>query len=190
LWHSQDKYRRTVWQCNRKFQNEHKCSTPHLYEAELQKAFVDAFNSLIYNKEDILRIHEEITEDLTDTADLDREYNRLQSEYEEIVQLMKECVQENANTAIDQADYQRRYGPLLERYEKVKDSLARLADRRQERAAKREIIMRFLDILNQSELLTEFDEELWRTVVDTVMVRSSHKIIFALKDGTELSWVI
>jgi predicted nuclease with TOPRIM domain len=160
------------------------------FEAELQKAFVDAFNSLIYNKEDILRIHEEITEDLTDTADLDREYNRLQSEYEEIVQLMKECVQENANTAIDQADYQRRYDTLLERYETIKGNLSHIVDRRQERAAKRENIMRFLDTLNQSELLTEFDEGLWRTMVNTVTVKSSHKIIFALKDGTELSWEI
>jgi hypothetical protein len=103
---------------------------------------------------------------------------------------MTECVQENANIAIDQADYQRRYGPLLERYETLKNSLSRIADKKQEQAAKREIIMRFLDILNQSELLTEFDEGLWRTMVDTVTVKSSHKIIFALKDGTELSWAI
>jgi DNA invertase Pin-like site-specific DNA recombinase len=190
LWHSQDKYRRTVWQCNQKFQNEHKCSTPHLYEAELQKAFVDAFNSYIYNKEEILRGYTEIIEALTDTADLDMEYDRLQSENGDVVQLMKECVQENANTAFDQADYQRRYGPLLERYETIKCNLARISDRRQERAAKRENVLRFLEILNQSELLTEFDEGLWRTMVETVTVKSSHKIILALKDGTELSWTL
>jgi hypothetical protein len=42
----------------------------------------------------------------------------------------------------------------------------------------------------QSELLAEFDEGLWRTMVNTVTVKSSHKIIFALKDGTELSWTL
>ena len=32
VWHSTDKYRRVIWQCNRKFKGEHCCGTPHLYE--------------------------------------------------------------------------------------------------------------------------------------------------------------
>jgi hypothetical protein len=103
---------------------------------------------------------------------------------------MQKCVQENANAVIDQTDYQRRYGALLERYETIKNNLACNTDQRQERAAKRENILRFLETLKQSKLLMEFDEELWRTMVDTVTVRSSHKIIFSLKDGTELPWTL
>lgn len=34
----------------------------------------------------------------------------------------------------------------------------------------------------------DFDEALWRTVVETVTVRSEREIVFAFKDGTELSW--
>ena len=29
-WHSTDRYRRVIWQCNGKFKGEHKCKTPHL----------------------------------------------------------------------------------------------------------------------------------------------------------------
>lgn len=29
VWHSNDKYRRTIFQCNGKFKNGKKCSTPH-----------------------------------------------------------------------------------------------------------------------------------------------------------------
>lgn len=40
VWHSQDKYRRVVFQCNRKFKNSQKCRTPHLTEDEIKDAFV------------------------------------------------------------------------------------------------------------------------------------------------------
>jgi site-specific DNA recombinase len=103
---------------------------------------------------------------------------------------MQNCVQENANAVLDQTDYQRRYGPLHERYESLKDNLARIADRQQERAAKRESILRFLGTLKQSELLTEFDEGLWRTMVDTVTVKSENEIAFIFKNGMVLYWTI
>ncbi len=40
VWHSNSKYRRVIYQCNSKFKNEHSCSTPHLYEPEIQQKFL------------------------------------------------------------------------------------------------------------------------------------------------------
>ena len=36
VWHSTDKYRRTIWRCNSKFIGEEKCQTPHLTEEEIK----------------------------------------------------------------------------------------------------------------------------------------------------------
>ena len=44
VWHSNDKYRRVIWQCNHKFQGK-KCETPHLTEDEIKATFVTAFKS-------------------------------------------------------------------------------------------------------------------------------------------------
>lgn len=44
VWHSNSKYRRVVWQCNGKFSNEEKCSTPHLLEEDIKARFLAAFN--------------------------------------------------------------------------------------------------------------------------------------------------
>ena len=147
VWHSKTKYRRTIWQCNHKYKNGSGCKTPHLYEAAIQQAFVDAFNSLISNKDEILQAHADIIEALTDTADLDREFAKLQGEQDVVVGLMQKCVDENAHAALDQEDYLRRYGTLLERYEAAKGGLARISDRRQERAEQRENVLRFLNEL-------------------------------------------
>jgi len=187
VWHSTSKYRRTIWQCNQKFHNEQKCGTPHLYEEELQRAFVDAFNSLITNKDEILQAHADIIEVLTDTADLDREQAKLQSEQAAVVGLIQECVEKNAHTALDQEEYLRRYGALLARYEAVKGGLARISDQRQERVAKRESILRFLNELRQRDSITEaFDEDLWNTTVETATVDCSGGIAFLFKNGTEI----
>lgn len=190
VWHSATKYRRTIWQCNHKYKNGTGCKTPHLYEAAIQQAFVDAFNSLISNKDEILQAHADIIEAMTDTADFDRELVKLQSELAVVVELMQKCVDKNAHAALDQEDYQRRYGTLLERYEAAKDGIARIADQRQERAGTRGNVLRFLDTLKRSDLLTDFDEALWHITVDTVAIRSEQDIVFAFKDGTELHWTI
>lgn len=190
VWHSTSKYRRTIWQCNHKYKNGTGCKTPHLYEAALRQAFVEAFNSLISNKDEILQAHADIIEALTDTAALDREFAKLQSEQDVVVGLMQKCVKENANTVLYQEEYLRHYGALLERYEAVKSGLARISNQRQEWAVKRGIVQRFLGTLKRTGLLSDFDEALWHIAVDTVTIHSEHEFVFVFKDGMTLNWII
>lgn len=49
VWHSTDKYRSEVWQCNKRFQNRKlgvQCDTPFLTEEHIKKSFIKAFNLL------------------------------------------------------------------------------------------------------------------------------------------------
>ncbi|WP_330659673.1 zinc ribbon domain-containing protein [Caproiciproducens faecalis] len=73
VWHSTSKYRCVIWQCNAKFKNGKKCATPHFYEDELKALFVDAFNSLLADRESIFAAYEEIIADLTDNTALPKE---------------------------------------------------------------------------------------------------------------------
>jgi len=41
-WHSTDKYRRVIWQCNHKYDSGEKCGTLHLREEDLKDLFVQA----------------------------------------------------------------------------------------------------------------------------------------------------
>ena len=45
-WHSTDRYRRVIWQCNGKFKGEHKCETPHLTEDRMKKLYLAALGSI------------------------------------------------------------------------------------------------------------------------------------------------
>ncbi len=62
VWHSNDKYRRVVWQCNHKFDGGKKCTTPHLDEEAIKKYFIRALNIFCGEREKITAVFEEINQ--------------------------------------------------------------------------------------------------------------------------------
>ncbi|ADL50572.1 recombinase family protein [Clostridium cellulovorans] len=191
VWHSTSKYRRTIWQCNSKFKNNEKCGTPHLYEDKIKQAFVEVFNSIIENKQDILASYEGIIQALTDTTKLDKESFKLQSELEVISEMLKKCVEENAHSALNQDEYEERYKALAERYENIKKGLEEIDEKRLERSAKHESSIAFIKELEQREsLIIEFDENLWTGTIEKIIVNTKEQITFVFKDGMEIEWNI
>lgn len=191
VWHSTSKYRRVIWQCNTKFKNDEKYRTPHIYEDALKQVFIEAFNRLLENKEEILQDYGAIIQTLTDTSKLDKESAKLQSEMEIVIELLHKCVEENSHSALDQSEYEERYSALEERYENIKKALEEINEKHLERSAKHESIVAFIKELESREgMVTEFDEELWNGTIEKVLVHSEEKISFVFKDGMELEWNI
>jgi len=69
---------------------------------------------------------------------LNSEAEKLQGEVVVVTELIRQCVDENARSVIDQAEYQQRYNGIVERYEKAKDGLEKIDEQSQARRAKRE----------------------------------------------------
>lgn len=140
VWHSTRKYRRTIWQCKNKFKGGGTCHTPHLYEATIQQAFVEAFNRLYSDKARLIEDYASILQVLTDTSALDKEFTAQQGECDIVMELIRKCVEENASSAQDQGEYQERYEGLAARYEAAKQRLEEIQSEKQARTAKRESI--------------------------------------------------
>lgn len=190
VWHSNSKYRRTIWQCNNKFKNAEKCSTHHITEEKLKQAFVDVFNGLVENKTEILKDYKNITKALTDTTEFDKESAELQSKMHVVTELLKKCVEENSNVTLDQTAYNERYSALVKRYEIAKSGLAQLNDKKLKDSAKKEDMAKFMQVLSlQQELMMEFDDELWNGTVEKVMVYDD-RWAFGFKSGLEMEWIV
>lgn len=84
VWHSTDKYRRKIWQCNAKFDNEHRCSTPHLYDKEIKEYFVTALSRLMADREALLDDIRTVYNKLTDCTAIDAEYEDYANRYDEL----------------------------------------------------------------------------------------------------------
>ncbi|WP_023975760.1 hypothetical protein [Clostridium beijerinckii] len=89
----------------------------------MKQAFIEVFNSILKNKDEILQGYEAIIQALTDTSKLDEESAKFQSEMDIVTEMLRKCIDENANSALNQVEYEEKYNALAQRYESIKKDL-------------------------------------------------------------------
>ena len=184
VWHSNDKYRKVIWQCNNKFKNKEKCKTPHLTEEQMKEEFVKAFNNLISNKEEVIKDCENTALSLVNTENIDGKISKLQEESEIIVELMKSLIYENSRKVMNQDEYNKKYDSYTEKYEKIKSELSKLEDKKRDLKVRRDRIKLFIENLKSNDkLMNEFDEKLWYAMVNKVLVREDGKVEFKFRNS-------
>ncbi|WP_265859830.1 recombinase family protein [Clostridium botulinum] len=182
-WHSNSKYRKVVWRCNHKYDNNEKCKTPHIYEDKLKDLFIKAFNEMIENKDEILRDYKEIIEVLGDTSKLEKEKLQSENEAEVLVELLKKHIERNAHAALNQEKYEDKYNELANKYQEVKNKVEELEKKIFSQKIKFENIKEFIGRLEECDsLITEFDEKLWNATIDKVTVDLKEGVKFYFKN--------
>jgi len=172
VWHSNSKYKRTIWQCNAKFKNEKKCNTPHLNEEDIKVEFIKEFNNLLKNKEEILDNCRLIQATLTDCSVIDKEIENLIWEIDVVTELTRKLVNDNSRNVINQGEYLPKYEGLVQRYEKAKNKLEKLQSEKHQRLVKKDAIGAFMfELHERNDVITKFDERLFAVVVDRVVDR-------------------
>lgn len=186
VWHSTDRYRKIVYRCNRKYNNE-KCQTPHVTEEEVKKAFVSAYNQLVTEKREIITNTELIRKTLCSTDALREEKNRLEEEITVLVEMTQSIINENARVAQNQDEYQKRYDGLVKRYDEAKARYDEVVTAISEKEAKGEQLAGFIRTLRSQEgVLKDFDSSLWGSMVDFVTVGRDKKMTVTFRDGSEI----
>lgn len=183
VWHSNDKYRRVVWQCNRKFKNKEKCRTPHLNEEQIKSSFIKAFNNLVKNKEEVIKDCEDIILSLANTQNLENQITQLQDELDVVVGLTRRLIYENSRKAIDQEEYNKKYNSYTEKYKKIKNELSALEMKKQELKVRKDKMTVFIDNLkNVDGAIQEFDDRLWYMMVEKVIIHENGEKEFQFKN--------
>ncbi|HOP25196.1 MAG TPA: hypothetical protein PLO45_07800 [Defluviitoga sp.] len=94
-------------------------------------------------------------------------------------------VDENSRKAMDQKKYSKKYNELVERYRQAQDELNEIEEKQQENKVIKDSIDTFIGRLkNQDTILTDFDETLWISTIDKVVIEDD--ITFYFKDGTKI----
>lgn len=187
VWHSTSKYRRVIYQCNEKYKGEKKCTTPHVTEDEIKDWFVAAINKVISNKDEIIQ-NLEMLLDAEKSSDLERRLGDLETEVEVVTQMVSTLVKENAIMPQDQDVYQKKYSNLVERHDALVIEIESIEKQLLEATRHQKGLKEFLGTLNQqsSELISEFDDMLWETMVDKVEISHNRIVTFTLKNGSEV----
>ncbi|MDC7251003.1 MAG: recombinase family protein [Sphaerochaetaceae bacterium] len=184
IWHSTDKYRKVVWQCNDKYKGEVKCDNVHLSEDEIYKSILEAINKIIVEKDEIIENCELILNKVLDTKKLKIKEIEQSKEHNKISKQIEQLVESNSTIINNPGDFNEDYNNLSAEYfaiqEKLEKTQAILADKYSRKLQ----IDRFLEtIKSQDELVTDFSPKLFTSIVDIVEVFSKKEIKVHFKNG-------
>ena len=187
VWHSTDRYRRVIYRCNNKYDGE-KCQTPHVTEDEVKAAFIFAYNKLLTEKKEIIANSEIIRKTLCKTDDLQEEKRRLESEMAVLVDMVNNCISENANIAQNQEEYQKRYDSIVAKYDAAKakydETIAAISAKEAQNAR----LAAFIKTLKERDgVIEDFDNNLWGCMVEYVTVGRDKTMTFTFRDGTKIN---
>ncbi len=186
VWHSNDKYRRVIWQCNNKFKNKKKCTTPHLTEAELQTAFVRAVNTLLLQREQMREEFNNI-QAAVDTAELKKRLTGLKKRLNVAADKMDACIERNARFSLNQSDFNSDYAKLEKEYTTLQNKADSTSDEIARRQIQKSRVSDFLKVLDKLGAgMTSFDEELFITLTDRVTVYAKDDIRVTFANGVKI----
>ena len=187
VWHSNDKYRRVVWRCNRKYDGDQPCGTPHFDEETLKQLFLSALNKLVGKRNEIRDSFDAIRSTVFDTDALEAELAQVEAEMSIAAEQVARSIRENAMVALDQSAYRARHDALCDRYESLKARCEELKETISDKQTRLAAIDDFLRTLMKQEALpTTFDPMTYHILVERMTVYSKARVMVRFKNGMEI----
>jgi len=188
VWHSTDKYRRVIWQCNAKYTGERKCQTQHLYEDRLKELFVAAMSEYYADREDTIAKLQYAQRALTDTDFIDEDIRNEERELEITSELIRVCINGNASNTMSEEEYRTKHTELCGQFEDIESKLNGLKQNRKQMQTDAIAIGGLLFELTELDTLPiTFNENLWNAAIDHVTVCADERVIFHFKDGKNIA---
>ena len=190
VWHSTSKYRRVIWQCNHKFSKSSgnkKCKTPHLYEDEIKKRFIEVCNRIAADKENFVASCRQIVEMLSDTAAIDRKIEEQYIYLNGLAASMQQFIRENAMHPQGEDFYDTKLAEYEKQRAEGETRLKGLQSQKATKLSRKELLDGLVKALEESGILIDkFDERLWRLMVEKVVVGIEGELTFTLRNGMEI----
>lgn len=188
VWHSTDKYRKVIYQCNNKFKKgQHKCETPTKSEDDLKALFIKAYNLLMLDREQLLDDCLDVKRLLADTTQEDAEVARLEAELTALAEQVEQMIRDNASIAQDQGEYTKRFDEISDRYEQVKATYDKAVEERQLKVSKGLKLDAFIAFVKKSEtVITEWSSDIWNVLVESGTVHRDGSVTFKFKNGKQI----
>ena len=187
VWHSSSKYKKVIYQCNRKYAGKEKCTTPAIRADDVEERFVNVVNSLFENKEEIISNLEMVLDKIDSKMELTKEKDKLEKSLTEQVEKIQELIEVNSRVAQNQNKYKKEYDALIQEYEETKSKYEQLESEISRKAAKHQMLKDYINTLKkQNKPLEKFNGLIWGSLLESATIKDKDTIVFRFKDGTEI----
>lgn len=188
VWHSNSKYKKLIWRCNHKYEQDMVCSTPNLTEEEIKAAFIKAFNQVLGEKQQHIKRFEALLPILADTSKLDEQLQAAQAEHSRLMNDLRLFMDENTLHVQDQVEYNRKFTEKSQLCEAKEAEIGNLEKQLLEHSGRKELIKRCLEEIQKcGEILAKFDVNLWNSMVESVTISRNKTFGFLFRDGTRIA---
>ena len=181
VWHSNDPYRKVVWQCNGKYDGEKKCGTPTVTEEDIKRGFERMLRQM--DKQAQIANLREIYADVMDYGDLEQEKEKLEAERDGVSEKYQKEIEQNARVAQDQGEYQKRADELASEYNRLDVEVKTVEAEIQKRqlcGRRIETLVAALETAGE-----DFTVSLWGSMVEKVTVFEDG-LVFTLTSGEDV----
>ena len=182
--HAGTKKEHRVWKCKSRYTRDVECASQNVTSEMVENAFIKAFNQLIDNKDDIIETLQAFAETEFDSSPVEDDLTLVDGEFNMIVDVLRAYIDENAQNAMDQTEYQRKFEVYAKKFEELKNKKAVLEEKlAMQRAQKAKIMLFTTSLGEQTDILTEFNCDMWYSLADYVRVIDSNNIEVHFKGG-------
>lgn len=159
-----------------------------LTKPQIREMFLEMFAIYFADRKATLDTLRYVQKTLTDTDFIDEDIADSEREMDLLTEMIRQTVMQNASATVAEDEYRRRYNDLTDRFRTKEEKHRRLTERRKRMVAESIAIGVMLSELTELEAPPiEFDEKLWHAVVDRVTVYNDDRLVYSLKDGSEIT---
>ncbi len=188
-WRNRDGSKRIVWRCVSRvdYGNKYCHDSPTLDEEPLHRAILDAINSAVKDKDNIIyNLKSAMEKELAPVAGQQLSLSEIDNQLEQLNTEFSKVLAE-ASESGDQAAYSDRFREIMQKQTALKaerGEIQRMLAERGKAAAHIEQCRQAAETTPSA--ITEWDEALIRQVVESVTVETGSEIIVALKSGASI----
>jgi len=169
-------------------ESDMKCTTSHVTDEEVMEKFVDAFNSIMAYRDELISNCRLAQQALCDCTGIDTELENLHREIEVIIELSRKAIYESAHGGLTSEEFNERNGGYQQRYHTSMERITKLDEQKSEKQHKRIVLDIFIkNLARKKQTLDSFNNKIWMATIDRVLVLKTGQLIFRFKDGTEIS---
>ena len=188
-WNAKTPNERIVWQCN-DYINKGvvSCSTKAIGDLTIKRAFVAWYNSVLDDKAAFFDTFIKTIERVVKKSKDKNKFQQAQNEIRKLEDRISKLVQMKIDGEISQEDFKREYSALCEiknKHIEIKNSYIEKEIDDNEKLRQVSVIREIIN--TNSNPLTEFDDSIFKAIVDKVIVRTPVSFSFVLINGMEFT---
>lgn len=176
-----------VWQCKSYIDQEgNKCTSKAMKDVDLKEAFIRLYNDMVRDKGSFFRSFYNNVEKVIGKVSVSGDMDKLTAEIATVENDLSELVQLKIRHQIDDVFYNKEYQRITGELELLAEKKEVLRDANLNQNRMQEKLNYIKNTIGgNNEPLQEFDDELFKALVEKVLVKDEKNVVFVFEDGLE-----